>query len=86
MIIRRPTRSRGLRLPCGDEPVHADDLRIALKLDLDVFGPALDKLLGQGAAHIDRSNHVTRANDGTGAWRRNYDTQVNFRPRPDRRR
>ena len=62
-----------------DEPIHADDLRIALKLDLDVFGPALDKLLAQGAAHIDRGNHVTRASDGTGAWRRNYDTQVNFR-------
>ena len=62
-----------------DEPIHADDLRITLKLDLDVFGPALDKLLAQGAAHIDMGNNVTRASDGTGAWRRNYDTQVNFR-------
>jgi ATP-dependent DNA helicase RecQ len=61
------------------DPIHADDLRIALKLDLDVFGPALDKLLAQGAAHIDMGNNVTRASDGTGAWRRNYDTQVNFR-------
>lgn len=61
------------------EPIHADDLRIALKLDLDVFGPALDKLLAQGAAHIDMGNNVTRASDCAGAWRRNYDTQVNFR-------
>ncbi len=62
-----------------DDAIHADDLRIALKLDLDVFGPALDKLVAQGAAHIDMGNNVTRASDGTGAWRRSYDTQVNFR-------
>ena len=61
------------------ESVHADDLRISLKLDLDVFGPALDKLLAQGAAQIDRSGNVTRAGDGSTAWRRSYDTQVNFR-------
>ncbi len=61
------------------DAVHADDLRIALKLDLDVFGPALDKLLAQGAAQIDHGGNVTRAGDGNGAWRRSYDTQVNFR-------
>ena len=61
------------------DPIHADDLRIALKLDLDVFGPALDKLLAQGAAQIDYAGNVTRAGDGNSAWRRSYDTQVNFR-------
>lgn len=63
----------------GTEPVHADDLRIALKLDLDVFGPALDKLLSQAAAQIDMAGNVTRTGETAGAWRRSYDTQVNFR-------
>lgn len=61
------------------EPVHADDLRIALKLDLDVFGPALDKLLAQAAVQIDMAGNVTRTVETAGAWRRSYDTQVNFR-------
>ncbi|MGI4979868.1 MAG: HRDC domain-containing protein, partial [Janthinobacterium lividum] len=61
------------------EPVHADDLRISLKLDLDVFGPALDKLLAQAAAQIDMAGNVTRTGETAGAWRRSYDTQVNFR-------
>lgn len=62
-----------------DEPIHADDLRINLKLDIDVFGPALDKLLAQGAAQIDFGGNVTRAENPNAAWRRTYDTQVNFR-------
>ena len=62
-----------------EEPIHADDLRINLKLDLDVFGPALDKLLAQGAAQIDFGNNVTRSDTPNGAWRRMYDTQVSFR-------
>ncbi len=61
------------------DPVHADDLRIALKLDLDVFGPALDKLLAQGAAQIDMGNNVTRTEQTGAAWRRSYDAQVSFR-------
>ncbi len=61
------------------EPVHADDLRIALKLDLDVFGPALDKLLGQGAAQIDHAGNVTRTGGTTAAWRKSYDAQVSHR-------
>ena len=60
------------------EPVHADDLRLHLKLDMEIFGPALDKLLAQGAAQIDMGGNVTRADVGL-AWRRSYDTQVNFR-------
>ncbi|MGI4757456.1 MAG: RecQ family ATP-dependent DNA helicase [Janthinobacterium lividum] len=61
------------------DPMHADDLRISLKLDVDVFGPALDKLLAQGAAAIDFAGNVARTGDGSPAWRRSYDTQVNFR-------
>jgi ATP-dependent DNA helicase RecQ len=63
----------------GDQPIHADDLRIRLKLDLDIFGPALDKLLAQGAAQIDFGGNVTRAENAPASWRRNYDVQVNFR-------
>ena len=62
-----------------EEPIHADDLRITLKLDIDVFGPALDKLLAQGAAQIDFGNNVTRSDNPNAAWRRMYDTQVSFR-------
>ncbi|MEK6397451.1 MAG: ATP-dependent DNA helicase RecQ, partial [Terriglobus sp.] len=61
------------------EPIHADDLRIKLRLDLDVFGPALDKLLAQGAAQIDMGGNVTRAENPNTQWRRTYDTQVSFR-------
>ncbi len=63
----------------GDQPIHADDLRIRLKLDLDIFGPALDKLLAQGAAQIDFGGNVTRAENAPSTWRRNYDMQVTFR-------
>ncbi len=61
------------------EPAHADDLRIALKLDLDVFGPALDKLLAQGAAYLDHAGNVTRTAGTGAAWRRSYDAQVSHR-------
>ena len=62
------------------EPVHADDLRISLKMDVDEFGAALDKLLAQGAAEIDFSGNV-RPTERTGvtAWRAGYEAQVNFR-------
>ncbi len=61
------------------DPVHADDLRIALKLDLDVFGPALDKLLAQGAAYLDHAGNVTRTGGTAAAWRKSYDAQVSHR-------
>jgi ATP-dependent DNA helicase RecQ len=61
------------------EPIHADDLRIKLRLDLDVFGPALDKLLAQGAAQIDMGGNVTRAENPSPAWMARYNTQVSFR-------
>lgn len=61
------------------EPIHADDLRIKLRLDLDVFGPALDKLLAQGAAQIDMGGNVTRAENPSAAWMARYNTQVSFR-------
>jgi ATP-dependent DNA helicase RecQ len=63
----------------GAEPIHADDLRIRLKIDLDIFGPALDKLLAQGAAQIDFGGNVSRTEATNSAWRRSYDVQVNFR-------
>jgi len=61
------------------EPIHADDLRIKLRLDLDVFGPALDKLLAQGAAQIDMGGNVTRADNPSPAWMARYNAQVSFR-------
>ncbi len=61
------------------DPVHADDLRLALKLDLDAFGPALDKLLVQGAAQIDFAGNVTRTAETALAWRKGYEAQVSHR-------
>ncbi len=61
------------------EPVHADDLRIALKLDMDTFAPALDKLLAQGAAEIDMAGNVTALGNQRQGWRAGYEAQVNFR-------
>ncbi len=63
----------------GPEPVHADDLRIALKLDYDTFAPALDKLLAQGAAEIDMAGNVTALGKQRQQWRAGYEAQVNFR-------
>lgn len=63
----------------GNDPVHADDLRIALKLDLDTFTPALDKLLAQGAAEIDFAGNVTGTATTRNAWRSSYESQVSFR-------
>ena len=64
----------------GAEPIYADDLRLRLKLDLNTFGPALDKLLSQGAAQVDFSGNVI-ATDRTKAtaWQGSYQAQVNFR-------
>ncbi len=63
----------------GTEPIHADDLRIALKLDMDTFAPALDKLLAQGAAEIDMSGNVVALGSQRQGWRAGYEAQVNFR-------
>lgn len=60
-------------------PVHADDLRIGLKLDMDVFSPALDKLIAQGAATMDMAGNVARTEASPAAWRRNYELQVGHR-------
>lgn len=62
-----------------DEPVHADDLRLSLKLDMDAFAPALDKLLAQGAAEIDFGNNVWRTAVPQTEWLPRYESQVGFR-------
>ncbi len=61
------------------QPVHADDLRIALKLDMETFAPALDKLLAQGAAEIDMAGNVMAMGNQRHGWRAGYEAQVNFR-------
>ena len=61
------------------EPVHADDLRIALKLDMETFAPALDKLLAQGAAEIDFAGNVVATAGLRREWRNSYEAQVSFR-------
>ena len=63
----------------SDNPVHADDLRIALKLDMETFAPALDKLLAQGAAEIDMAGNVSALGSARHNWRSGYEAQVNFR-------
>lgn len=61
------------------DPVHADDLRLSLKLDMDTFAPALDKLLAQGAAEIDFGNNVWRTPVSQSEWLPRYESQVSFR-------
>lgn len=63
----------------NSDPIHADDLRISLKLDLDTFTPALDKLLAQGAAEIDFTGNVIGTAATKREWRNSYEAQVNFR-------
>ena len=63
----------------GHDTVHADDLRIALKLDMETFAPALDKLLAQGAAEMDMAGNVTAVGTQRQGWRGGYEAQVNFR-------
>ena len=62
-----------------EEPTHADDLRLSLKLDMDAFAPALDKLLAQGAAEIDFGNHVWRTGMSQAEWLPRYESQLSFR-------
>ncbi|MBS1815682.1 MAG: RecQ family ATP-dependent DNA helicase [Acidobacteria bacterium] len=57
--------------------IHADDLRMKLKMSMDEFAPAMDRLVAQGAATLDFSGNV-QATDADG-WRRNYEMQLNFR-------
>ena len=66
------------------EPIHADDLRLSLRLDMDAFAPALDKLLAQGAAEIDFGNNVWRTGMAQSEWLPRYESQVGFRRAPDR--
>ncbi|GAA3764367.1 RecQ family ATP-dependent DNA helicase [Terriglobus aquaticus] len=61
------------------EPIHADDLRLSLRLDMDAFAPALDKLLAQGAAEIDFGNNVWRTGMAQSEWLPRYESQVSFR-------
>ncbi len=63
----------------GRDAVHADDLRISLKLDMETFAPALDKLLAQGAAEIDMAGNVSALGNARHSWRSGYEAQVNFR-------
>ncbi len=63
----------------GRESIHADDLRISLKLDMETFAPALDKLLAQGAAEIDFAGNVVDTGRVQREWRSSYEAQVNFR-------
>ena len=62
-----------------DRPVHADDLRLSLRLDMDAFAPAMDKLLAQGAADIDFGNNVWRTGVTPSEWLPRYESQVGFR-------
>ena len=57
--------------------IHADDLRMKLKMSMDEFAPAMDRLVAQGAATLDFSGNA-QATDAN-QWRRSYETQLNFR-------
>ena len=64
----------------GETPIHADDLRAKLHLDIDTFDPALDKLIVQGVASIDYDGNVLRiGRTGSTNWRTGYEQQLNSR-------
>lgn len=60
-----------------EDLIHADDLRMKLKMSMDEFAPAMDRLVAQGAAALDFSGNVQSTE--TGEWKRGYETQVSFR-------
>ncbi len=57
-----------------------------LKMDLDTFSKAIEKLIAQGAATIDLAGNVraTPRASKPESWRAGYDAQIAFRQLPDR--
>jgi len=61
-----------------ENEMHADDLRIKLKMSMDEFAPAMDRLIAQGAATLDHQGNVALVGEDS-SWRKGYEAQVNFR-------
>ncbi|ADV82777.1 RecQ family ATP-dependent DNA helicase [Terriglobus saanensis] len=61
-----------------ENEIHADDLRVKLKMSMDEFAPAMDRLVAQGVASLDYSGNVALIGEDS-SWRKGYEAQVNFR-------
>jgi ATP-dependent DNA helicase RecQ len=61
----------------SDEPQEPEDLRARLKMDIETFDKAVEKLAAQGAAVVEFSGAVRKI-DGV-AWQSGYEQQVEFR-------
>jgi ATP-dependent DNA helicase RecQ len=64
-----------------DEELMPEPLAKRLKMDLNTFQKAIEKLIAQGAATVDLAGNVRRNGDlsQTGAWRKGYEAQLAFR-------
>jgi ATP-dependent DNA helicase RecQ len=61
-----------------EEEIHADDLRVKLKMSMEEFAPAMDRLIAQGVAALEMNGMVRLTGNDLG-WRKGYESQVNFR-------
>ena len=64
-----------------DEYLMPEPLAQRLKMDLDTFSKAIEKLIAQGAASIDLAGNVRRTaiTGKRESWRAGYDAQIAFR-------
>jgi ATP-dependent DNA helicase RecQ len=67
--------------PDPAEYLMPEPLARRLKMDLDTFSKAIEKLIAQGAASIDLAGNVrcTSATSKKESWRAGYDAQIAFR-------
>jgi ATP-dependent DNA helicase RecQ len=64
-----------------DEDLMPEPLARRLKMDLNTFQKAIEKLIAQGAASVDLAGNVRRVGplSKSGAWRAGYEAQLAFR-------
>jgi len=76
-----PTELARVAQVLTDEFESPEPFALKLRMPLDVFSKAVEKLTAQGAAQIDMNGQVRRihALNETGKWRAGYDQQIAFR-------
>jgi ATP-dependent DNA helicase RecQ len=67
--------------PDANEYLMPEPLARSLKMDLETFSKAVEKLIAQGVATVDLAGNVRRAGDiaAKESWRPGYDAQIAFR-------
>ncbi len=62
----------------GNDSMHREELRAALRMDAEIFEKALEKLYIHGAVNVTYDDQVSLGSDAT-AWRRTYRSQAEHR-------